>query len=64
MLARFGIDFRIGDSIAKGGNGTIFQAQVINPLFQNMVDPGVSIVFKSVGKKLTELNEIMRVSFM
>ncbi|KAI3641847.1 hypothetical protein MIR68_000116 [Amoeboaphelidium protococcarum] len=64
MLARFGIDFRIGDSIAKGGNGTIFQAQVINPLFQSMVDPGVPIVFKSVGRKLTELNEIMRVSFM
>ncbi|KAI3640973.1 hypothetical protein MIR68_001851 [Amoeboaphelidium protococcarum] len=63
MLARFGIDFRIGEPIAKGGNGTIFQAQVINPLFRNMVDPGVPIVFKSVGRKLMELNELMRVSF-
>ncbi|KAI3631434.1 hypothetical protein MIR68_010924 [Amoeboaphelidium protococcarum] len=64
MLAQCGIDFRTSFLLTKGGVGSIYLAEVLNPSLQQRVPAGTKLLFKQISDSARGMSDNNRAIFL
>ncbi|KAI3642062.1 hypothetical protein MP228_011617 [Amoeboaphelidium protococcarum] len=64
MLAQCGIDFRTSYLLTKGGVGSIYLAEVLNPSLQQRVPAGTKLLFKQISDSARGMSDNNRAIFL